>query len=94
MTERIRELARTAEREVQISLGERWTTVGRAEFMRLYNEKFANLIVQECASICDSAADNHADEITPLVADKLIIAGAKAQAAKLSLSIKEHFGVE
>jgi hypothetical protein len=48
MTERIRELARTAEREVQISLGERWTTVGRAEFMRLYNEKFANLIVQEC----------------------------------------------
>ena len=57
-------------------------------------EKFAKLIVQECASICDSAADNHADEITPLVADKLIIAGAKAQTAKLSLSIKEHFGVE
>ena len=49
MDERIKELARTAEREVQISLGERWTTVGRAEFMRLYNEKFAELIVRECA---------------------------------------------
>ena len=49
MDERIKELARTAEREVQISLGERWTTVGRAEFMRLYNEKFAELLVRECA---------------------------------------------
>lgn len=49
MNNRIKELARTAEREVQISLGERWTTVGRAEFMRLYNEKFAELIVKKCA---------------------------------------------
>ena len=51
MNERIKELARTSEREVQISLGERWTTVGRAEFMRLYNEKFAELIVKETLQV-------------------------------------------
>lgn len=49
MNERVQELTRSAERAVQISLGERWTTVGRAEFMRLYNQKFAELIVREVA---------------------------------------------
>ena len=57
-------------------------------------EKFAELIVQECANICDRAANNHVDEVMPLITDKLIIAGAKEQSAKLSRSIKEHFGVE
>lgn len=54
----------------------------------------AELIVRECASICDRAANNHVDEAMPLITDKLIIAGAKEQSAKLSRSIKEHFGVE
>lgn len=93
MNERIRELAEQAGFGLH-SDGEIYTA--KLEHLPITEnmEKFAKLIVQECASICDSAADNHADEITPLVADKLIIAGAKAQAAKLSLSIKEHFGVE
>lgn len=57
-------------------------------------ERFYNKIVQECVSICDAAANNCADQVTPLMADKLVVAGAKEQAAKLSQCIKEHFGVE
>jgi hypothetical protein len=69
------------------------------EIVRIYKtadkvEKLAELIVRECASMCDAAANNCADQVMPLMTDKLVVAGAKEQAAKLSQCIKEHFGVE
>ena len=99
MNERIKELARTAEREVQISLGERWTTVGRAEFMRLYNEKFAELIVRECCSKLEEMGEGWQEFAkNPPQGQAHNASGALFAAYRLKEDavdeIKEHFGVK
>lgn len=55
---------------------------------------FAELIIRECVFHCDRAAANRIDEAMTLISDKLVVAGAKGQAAKLSQFIKHHFGIE
>jgi hypothetical protein len=49
MNERIQELAKQAMKDTSMSFAERWDRVHRSEFMEVYNEKFAELIVRECA---------------------------------------------
>ena len=49
MNERIKDLARLAQNATATHFGDRWTSIGRAEFMMIYNQKFAELLVKECA---------------------------------------------
>ena len=62
-------------------------------------EKFAELIVRECAGLCDQAAEENARTFytvteTQEVAPALVAKGSQVQAEKLSRQIKKHFGVE
>jgi hypothetical protein len=62
-------------------------------------EKFARLIVQECAGLCDKAAEENARTFytvteTQEVGPALVSKGSQVQAEKLSRQIKQHFGVE
>lgn len=49
MNERIKDLARLAQSATAAHFGDRWSSIGRAEFMMIYNQKFAELLVKECA---------------------------------------------
>jgi len=73
MNERIRELADQVELTIRTSTG---TYMSHPEF----NKKFAELIVQECADVCESATQ----EGQPL---HLVSLGYAQR-------LKEHFGVE
>ena len=61
-------------------------------------EKFAELIVRDCADICNQAILQNQDTLSKLgvdeLADKMVIHGSINQAQKLGKGIKEHFGVE
>jgi hypothetical protein len=61
-------------------------------------EKFAELIVKECADICNQAILQNQDTLSKLetdeLAEKMIIHGSINQAQKLGKGITEHFGVE
>jgi hypothetical protein len=72
---------------------------GNFEFSSFDPKKFAELIVRECAGLCDQAAEENArtfytvtetQEVGPALASK----GSQVQAEKLSRQIKQHFGVE
>jgi len=61
--------------------------------------KFAELIVRECAGLCDKAAEENARTFytvteTQEVGPALVSKGSQVQAKKLSRQIREHFGVE
>ncbi len=56
MNERIQALAKQAMKDTSMSFAERWDRVHRSEFMEVYNQKFANLIIQECSRIADAKA--------------------------------------
>ena len=62
-------------------------------------EKFAELIVRECAGLCNQAAEESARTFytvteTKEVGPALVAKGSQVQAEKLSKQIKQHFGVE
>ena len=62
-------------------------------------EKFAELIVRECAALCDQAAEENARTFytvnqTQEVGPALVAKGSQVQAEKLSRQIRQHFGVE
>ena len=61
-------------------------------------DKFAELIVQECAGICNQAILQNQDTLSKLnvdeLAEKMVIHGSINQAQKLGNGIKQHFGVE
>jgi len=79
MNERIQELAKQAMKDTSMSFAERWDRVHRSEFMEVYNEKFAELIVRECI--------RHFNEDYQRDFDTL-------WREDLTNSIKNHFGVE
>jgi len=91
MNERIRECWLKAARE---DSGEKWDT--QEEFI----ERFARLIVWECAALCDQATTENRltksalPENLTTITEELILSGAMAQSEKLSVRIKQHFGVE
>ena len=62
-------------------------------------DRFAELIVRECAGLCSQAAEENARTFytvseTQEVGPALVAKGSQVQAEKLSKQIKEHFGVE
>lgn len=61
-------------------------------------EKFAELIVRECADICQQAIEQNNQTRARLtedeLAEKMVIHGSIRQAEKLAQGIKQHFGVE
>ena len=84
---------------------ESWTSYGESiqedyyEFYPEDLEEFAELIVLECAGLCDKAAEENARTVytfteTQEVGPALISKGSQVQAEKLSRQIKKHFGVE
>jgi hypothetical protein len=78
MNKRIKELAEQAMEETSMFFADRIDRVHRSEFMELYNEKFAELIINECTSVCDEVQEQH---IT-------------YTAATIKQRIKDKFGVE
>lgn len=91
MNERIREVWIKAARED--SDPDNWDT--QVQFI----ERFAELIVKECAGLCDQAAEENARTFytvteTQEVGPALVAKGSQVQAEKLSQQIKQHFGVE
>jgi hypothetical protein len=83
MNERIQELAEQAGLYVDLD-GTPWPRAMSAEESEAAYEKFAELIVQECAGLLEKDAESNYDEGTD-VYDKLILE---------SKWIKQHFGVE
>jgi hypothetical protein len=77
MNERIRELAEQASKEV--------FPINSIAFM----EKFAELIVKECASICELNGQSYTHSFTPAKARL-----AESTSNHCGLMIKKHFGVE
>jgi hypothetical protein len=92
MNERIKLLAEQAEDYATVEYA-KWIPTpdfsGIPHIRKIFNEKFAELIVQECASICELNGQSYKYSFTP----------AKAQLAESTsnhcgLMIKKHFGVE
>ena len=77
MNNRIKELAKQAEALVEsMPIEERW------DWLNLYDQKFAELIVRECAEAGGQAVDR-AEQY-----------GIRSVSDYVYLKIKEHFGVE
>jgi hypothetical protein len=74
MNERIKELRKQAAREV--SNANQWTNDD--EWNELFMEKFAELIVKECAGVCEDYRGTEWGKAAECIGD----------------SIKQHFGVE
>lgn len=87
MNERIKELARLAQNATATHFGDRWSSIGRAEFMMIYNQKFAELLVKECIQEFEDVkvADHAHDKYD---------AGYDAGLQQAIEVIKQHFGVE
>ena len=86
MNERIKKLAVQAD----------WDDEFREDFDI---EKFAELIVRECAGLCSQAAEENARTFyavseTKEVGPALVAKGSQVQAEKLAKQIKQHVGVE
>ena len=94
MNERIQQLAEQADYYANEHYG-----VKGVPYSVLFNQKFAELIVRECAGLCDKAAEENARTFytvteTQEVGPALVSKGSQVQAKKLSRQIKQHFGVE
>ena len=86
MNERIRELRREAEKWVADNFST--DELGPYEWWDKEEQKFAELIVRECAQRCEEVAIKHQVEETTYAA------GKKAGAFECAADLKEHFGVE
>jgi hypothetical protein len=81
MTERIKELVTATDAWCDQNFPPDWTE-RVDEFLPLWNEKFAELIVRECANHCD------------LLLDHKISSEWSRGTHDCSRAIKKHFGVE
>ena len=89
MNERIRELARQAWKEAY-NVDPSDPRIARAhKAMEEGMEKFAELIVRECASICELNGQSYTHSFTPAKARL-----AESTSNHCGLMIKKHFGVE
>lgn len=77
MNERIEELVIATDAWCDKNLPSNWTD-RVDEYLPVWNEKFAELIVRECANICFTEAEGH----------------SMAFGEHCGIVIKEHFGVE
>jgi hypothetical protein len=92
MNERIKELALQAKEETDAL----YAKLTPQEFKDTYNQKFAELIVQECMTMCDNVSADYfkhrkaADDFQ----DKNIYAEGESACDEVRYEIKKHFGVE
>ena len=86
MNERIEELMFEAGRYADKKIG---SSVRSGMWMYQYSEKFAELIVRECASICELNGQSYTHSFTPAKARL-----AESTSNHCGLMIKKHFGVE
>jgi hypothetical protein len=84
MNERIRELIREAESTTNEGIG-----FEGQEYLDMLMERFAELIVKECASICELNGQSYTHSFTPAKARL-----AESTSNHCGLMIKKHFGVE
>ena len=86
MDERIKELVQQTDAWCEQNFPANWTD-DVDQYLPLWNAKFAELIVRECANICFSEAAGHS-----------MVFGAHSVGTKFgehcSVVIKEHFGVQ
>ena len=84
MNERLQKLAEEADLNATL------------QFNKHKLEKFAELIVGECAALCEQAERQNAElgKLLTDLTDKFILAGSENQASQLVTKIKQHFGVE
>ena len=86
MNERIELLAKQAEHETKKHFDSNWDGTPREIFDMYFNEKFAQLIVRECAEVCRKQSFHYAEHNNK---------GSAASAADVCrILIKQHFGVE
>jgi hypothetical protein len=89
MNERIRQLDKAAQEYAGRICGNdedsNWN-----EWLNVYKETFAELIVRECADIINHRADTCSDWLDSVKANEAVREGQR-ECAK---TIKEHFGVE
>lgn len=81
MNEQIKELARLAQSNTATHFGDRWSSIGRAEFMMIYNQKFAELIVEDVLQLIATSDAKCRDEWDFAERD-------------LYAEIQKHFGVK
>ena len=81
MNERIRELAKEA--GITTNLDTDYFERDMNKWVDYYSEKFAELIVRECANLCEGEWDGDADTLLSYEAYN-----------ECADAIKEHFGVE
>ena len=99
MNEKIKELQKAAGIQVVRTLmREDENTEVKLMLTESQLEKFVELIVRECADICNQAMLQNQDTLSKLgddeLAEKMIIHGSINQSQKLDKGIKEHFGVK
>jgi len=85
--------------ELMIQAGARFEMMNWVHYDDFEYKKFVELIVLECAGLCDKAAEENARTFytvteTQEVGPALVSKGSQVQAEKLSRQIKQHFGVE
>jgi hypothetical protein len=91
MNQRIKELIKQAD--------EKFSCEYNGDYTVFNKEKFAELIVRECAGLCSQAAEENARTFyavteTQEVGPALVAKGSQVQAEKLAKHIREHFGVD
>jgi hypothetical protein len=92
MNERIRELKQQAIDYVDsVDDG-----LGIEEYRELVDLKFAELLVRECANICDAKRAEYTklSKDADSFKDKNLWAEGEISAHRIRISIQEHFGVE
>jgi phage shock protein A len=88
MNERIKELAEQATLAV--------TKPDGHYIVQAWQEKFAELLVRECANICDAKRAEYTklSKDADSFKDKNLWAEGEISAHRIRISIQEHFGVE
>ena len=74
-------------------------TLGPEQWLEVYHDSFAKLIVKECVLLCDKAVEENGKTLNEMTETKeldsmLVARGAQVQAEKLSRNIKKHFEME
>jgi hypothetical protein len=92
MNERIQQLAEQA-RKYAWENETHWSA--NAEREALFEQKFAQLIVEECVELCETAAYAPRPALNPTPVEQYaFIIGEGNMAVNLAKQIRKHFGVE
>jgi hypothetical protein len=97
MNKRIRELAEQAKKhaiDAMIKIADREQAL--KVYSESYDTKFAELIVRECANICDAKRAEYTklSKDADSFKDKNLWAEGEISAHRIRISIQEHFGVK